>query len=1281
MTQAKLDKYLFSVFSIFSEGIHSRFTHFILEQPVLELLMCAERPKNEELIYYEAISKPPQERDSYIKAACGEDRRLLARVEALLRVREVKDDFLQIPDLDSNVTLDTSPIAEGPGSVVGHFKLLEKIGEGGMAVVYMAEQKQPIRRKVALKIIKLGMDTRQVIARFEAERQALAVMDHPNIAQVFDAGSTDTGRPYFVMELVKGVSITEYCEKNKLSVRKRLELFISLCNAIQHAHQKGIIHRDIKPSNVMVTLHDGKPVPKIIDFGIAKATNQQLTEKTLFTRYAQMIGTPAYMSPEQAEMSGLDIDTRTDIYSLGILLYELLTGSTPFDAEKLLQAGYLEIQRIIREEEALRPSTKLSTLGETLTTIAEHRSAAPDTLQKQVSGDLDWIVMKSLEKDRTRRYETANSLSMDVQRHLDQEPVLAGSPGRLYRMSKLVRKHRAVVVTITAVAAALVLGLIASTVLYYRSEKALKREETARAQAEDAKNQESAARIDAETARSIANEQRQRAEYLLARAQIERGVRYINEGNYHGLLDLVDACATAEDTPEIRDQAARLWAVAYELCRDRLVHVLPGSQDISYSSDGRLLAAVQLDHRTTRLFKTQTGQPQGSDMKLDKKIHALAFSPNAKLLVTHSVEGVGQLWQTATGQPAGPILRHNGAPLDLCSKWAMTHTKHAADFNMDGTLLATAGLDGTIRLWRTDTSRPYGEPLKCDQAVWSVAFSPDGRKLVSGSRQIRVWDVATGELCCSPVQHGTEIYNLVFSPDQEHVAALGCWDQKVDILNIYTGQLKSYSPAHYINDIAFSPDGTIMAAGSLDWYTRFLNPASGQIVGKKMHHQSHVYCVQFSPDGLLLATKAIDQTVRLWEVPSGQPYGSPLSHPGRASRPIAVFSPHGDFVAGSGFETTRIWRTRHRLQTEIVPYQNGCQLGALSPDGKIGAIVSKNTVQLWDTTTAKLMGRDLSHDGQVTDVVFSPDSRFLATTSADQERVVRLWNVSTGEQIEPSIRMEDRALSPTFSPDGKLLVVGELGWSSRVFEFATGKLVHIFDSGDWAVDFAFRPDGKVLATAVIDGTVQFWDMASGRRLDPSLEHEGGVLAVAYSPDGNMLLTVTMPLQGDKRDRVIRLWDVSGQPPYHSLMLPFKSVDERTPLRSFTTDGTLLLERLPAERARVWHLPQTPSNLQDMKLRTWIALGSQREPQRNVSSIDSQQWQQLHENLTACSATTAQKDDLYCVPLSSEPESRQQKVEQELRNIWRRVLDKNDPDSLYFINSWQSIVQMWMEGDI
>jgi serine/threonine protein kinase/tetratricopeptide (TPR) repeat protein len=426
--------------------------------------VSAEYGKNEEAIFNEAIKiKSSAERAAFVKSACGDDTALLARVEAMLKVHFEDESFLKSPPAGIAGTLDASPLTEGPGTRIGRYKLLQLIGEGGFGVVYMAEQEEPIRRKVALKIIKLGMDTKQVIARFEAERQALAMMDHPNIARVFDAGATDTGRPYFVMELVKGISITEYCDKNDLDTQKRLELFIDVCKAVQHAHQKGIIHRDIKPSNVMITLHDGKPVPKIIDFGIAKATQQRLTEKTLFTEYRQFIGTPEYISPEQAEMSGLDVDTRTDIYSLGVLLYELLTGTTPFEADKLRSAAYDEIRRIIREDEPPRPSTRLSTLGDALTDIAKHRDAQPGELRKIVHGDLDWIVMKTLEKDRTRRYETASEFALDIRRHLSDEPVVASPPSATYRIKKFVRRNRASVTGVAAVLVVLITGIVVST--------------------------------------------------------------------------------------------------------------------------------------------------------------------------------------------------------------------------------------------------------------------------------------------------------------------------------------------------------------------------------------------------------------------------------------------------------------------------------------------------------------------------------------------------------------------------------------------------------------------------------------------------------------------------------------------------------------------------------------------------------------------------------------------------------------------------------------------------
>jgi serine/threonine protein kinase/Tfp pilus assembly protein PilF len=410
---------------------------------------------NEASIFAAALEKPnADQRAAYLTQACAGDARLRRRVEALLRAHAEPDEILDSP---LTPTADGTPLAERPGSCIGPYKLLQQIGEGGMGVVFMAEQDQPVRRKVALKIIKPGMDSAQVVARFEAERQALAMMDHTNIARVFDAGATESGRPYFVMELVHGVPITTYCDENVLTPRQRLELFVPICQAIQHAHQKGIIHRDIKPSNILVTMYDDKPVPKVIDFGVAKAVEQRLTEKSLFTQFGTLVGTFEYMSPEQAEMNAFGVDTRSDIYALGVLLYELLTGTTPLERARLREAAFDEIRRIIKEEEPQRPSVRLSTSG-TLAKVAAARQTEPTKLSRLLRGELDWVVMKCLEKDRSRRYDTASNLARDVERFLKDEPVEARPPSVWYRLRKAARRNRAALTVAGVVVAALVVG-------------------------------------------------------------------------------------------------------------------------------------------------------------------------------------------------------------------------------------------------------------------------------------------------------------------------------------------------------------------------------------------------------------------------------------------------------------------------------------------------------------------------------------------------------------------------------------------------------------------------------------------------------------------------------------------------------------------------------------------------------------------------------------------------------------------------------------------------------
>jgi WD40 repeat protein/predicted Ser/Thr protein kinase len=1003
-----------------------------------------------------------------------------------------------------------------PGEWIGSCRVVRLLGEGGMGMVYLAEQEQPIARQVALKIIKLGMDTRAVLARFESEEQALALMDHPNIAHVYEAGSSANGRPYFVMEYVPGIPITEYCDRHRLDTGHRLALFLQVANAVQHAHQKGVIHRDLKPSNILVMQRDGEAVPKIIDFGLAKATEKSFTEETLFTEAGVLIGTPEYMSPEQASRDGRDVDTRTDIYSLGVLLYELLVGAVPFDSKALRSAGYDEIRRIIREEDPPVPTTRLLALGAKAAGIASCRATDAGRLRKEVRGDLEWITMKALEKECARRYPSASEMAADIQRHLRDEPVTAGPAGAAYRLRKFVSKNAPAVGAAVLIAVSLLTALVVSTAYFIRAER----------QYERAQRGSYTANLAAAELLLRNNQMDSAQERLLACEPKLRNwewrhlwhTRDSSLARWHSQGEFTDypfpsvigfagprTCWNTQTTVECWEGPGYTAAPVF-----RAKNVL------GMSHDGAL--AVTADD-VVRLIEVVSGRTIATCLDCSQPGIYAVFSPDrTRVAMAAGRETV--VWDARSGKilarlPLGRVLifspdgtqfalhlQGSQSNPDRLELWSVNPVHRvasldsggyvrAAAFSPDGARLAWAAAGGSVRV---GSLRPVKVPtvLTTEEGVEAIAFSPDGHRIAAtGDGAIRIW--LDGKLAARVPAFGAPNVNAIaFSPGGTRIVAgsqfgeLAAWDAAT-----YGGQVLR-RPADRVGAIAVSPDSARVAAGFENGLVEVWG-TNGAVLGNWRAHGDEIQAVAFSPDGKRLATGSADRTARLWDATSGAP-GIELRGHGAAVTAVA-FSPDGARLAtGSEDQSVRIWETASGRATITINLKDPVISVAFSPAG--GSLLvnagdmrrvptNETPVRLWNATsgallrefrTSKPCGSDSKAQCPVSQVSISPDGRHLVGAVL-ATRQTWVWDVRTGAVIAelPTVRSTGSAV---FSPDGSRIVTGSrLQGVVQVWDAVGYQPLLTMQADDDIRLLAFSPDGSRLL-AMCPDDVRMWDTAT-----------------------------------------------------------------------------------------------------------------------------------------------------------------------------------------------------------
>jgi eukaryotic-like serine/threonine-protein kinase len=1114
-------------------------------------------------IFGEALEKAsPEERAAYLNAACSHDPELRQQIDALLQAHAQcleANDFLQ----QNMVT--SAAIGEGPGSIIGRYKILQQIGEGGFGVVFMAEQQQPVRRMVALKVIKAGMDTREVVARFEAERQALALMDHPNIARVLDGGATDSGRPYFVMDLVKGVPITEFCDNRRLSTEARLRLFLQVCTAVQHAHQKGIIHRDLKPANILVTLHGGEPVPKVIDFGISKAIGQRLTEKTLFTRYEQLMGTPSYMSPEQAEWSGLDIDTRSDIYSLGVLLYELLTGTTPLEKETLSRAALDEIRRLVREQEPERPSARLSRVTDKFNSKSIRKlpssfpsfpfvkkSAFPNP-QSAIDTDLDWVVMKALEKDRTRRYETINALVSDLESHLRSEPVKACPPSATYRTRKFIQRHRVAVAVASSLALSLIGGITVSTWMFLK-------ERTAHNRAVAAEHQQSRLRQEAQLAQATEAKLRKEARVRAYASDIKLAQIALAEDDLSRTWDLLKRYLPK---PGVEDLRGIEWRYLWQASRNDDLYSFPHPGIVSCAaiSPDKTLLATGCHDKLVRIWNLQTKElvTQFEGLDCDEPCKYVSFSPDGAFLACGNRGGV-DLHETTRWNIARRL--EGGA-------WPVL-------FSPDGKYLAATS-PGGVNIWQTGSWTNFFLPTGMDlNSRSSLVFSAEGKLAVAANqKKLQLWNVQTRSKI-GEFQTPSEVVTLALSLDGSRLAAGQLWGD-LCVWNTEPREQIAKTKAHrsHIFALAFSPDARNLLTGSEDhlihrWKIEGTTPNLEKIQTFK-GHENGVWSLYLSDDGTLLASAGKDATAKVWRMTDQV---EPMS---------AGWTMTNDTLLGFSLDGRGLLTLAPGPSIELLGVSDGKLLRSWPVDlrqkSDAAPVFIDATTFVIGTTNGRVRIADLENrqpprtfqvgESSISALAISADGRLLFTVERPEKKAA-LWDLKSGKQLAKFDDFDLRANGNgaiAFSPDNRWLAYGTTKYELDLWDISRLYRVKSLSGHKRQItSVRFSPDSLLVATGGADHEARLWNIATGKELVPPLKaHVGGFYYIAFSPDQRTVITAG--------PHEIKLWNAANG----SEMLSFDDLDVDPGVGLISPDSATLAFRTPGRWLHVIPVPTIEEN--------------------------------------------------------------------------------------------------------